>query len=158
MKKSLLAILLLSAFTAPLANARDINRRIDARFEFADVSDDDLLDPLEFRSLQPKKVSIAFSQFRFNAADLDDSGTVTLVEFRASRGGIAGGRASRVDIFLLCDLDDDSNLDPDEYINSLPPSLPLAKAIKSFNKRDRDDDGVLSTREFGIRRGFPLPL
>jgi Ca2+-binding EF-hand superfamily protein len=156
MKKALLLTLLAAAVAAPVAEAaRPSNRKIDALFNLVDVNDDNLLDELEFFATQGKKASAAFSRFRFNKTDVNDDGFVDLTEFRATRAGAASGRPTLVEIFILCDQDDSGTLDPLEYSESLRQRTPWSKVLLAFGKRDRDDSGGLTPREFGIRR-FPL--
>ena len=111
--------------------------------------------PVEFRATQSKKASVALASHRFNYADVNNDGVVDLTEFPASRGGRTGGKPNKIEIFILCDADDSLSLDPEEYSDSLAATTPWTKVLKAFSKRDKDDNGVLSTREFGIRR-FPL--
>ena len=155
MKQAILPALLLLALGATTASARNGTRKIDAKFERADLDVNGELTPVEFRATQSKKASVALASHRFNYADVNDDGVVDLTEFRASRGGRTGGKPNKVETFILCDADDSLSLDPEEYSDSLAATTPWTKVLKAFGKRDKDDNGVLSTREFGIRR-FPL--
>jgi len=154
MSKLILPTLAVLALAAPAAQAQS-TRKLDKRFLKADVSRDNLLNPQEFQASQGKRVSAALSLFRFNRADTNDDGFLSMSEFRASKAGMTGGKASRLDIFLTADLDKDNELDPDEYLSTLPPRIAYPKAFRSFGKRDKDKNGGLTPREFGIRR-FPL--
>ena len=146
----ILAALILGA-TTPLATAAKASK-LDKKFERADVDNDDRLSPTEFLATQVRKISEVGSRFRFNAADVNDNGFVELVEFRASRAGVSGGKPSRAETFTLADLDDDGFLNPVEYSKTLSQLTPFPKALKAFDKRDKDEDGDLSAREFGLRR------
>jgi len=146
----ILAALILGA-TSPLATAAKASK-LDKKFERADVDNDERLSTTEFLATQDRKISEVASRFRFNAADVNDNGFVELVEFRASRAGVSGGKPSRAETFTLADLDDDGFLDPVEYSKTLSQLTPFPKALKAFDKRDKDDDGELSAREFGLRR------
>jgi Ca2+-binding EF-hand superfamily protein len=146
----ILAALILGA-TSPLATAAKASK-LDKRFERADVDNDERLSPTEFLATQDRKISEVAAQFRFNAADVNDNGFIELVEFRASRAGVSGGKPSRAETFILADLDDDGFLDPVEYSRTLSQLTPFPKALNAFDKRDKDDDGELSAREFGLRR------
>ncbi|QJE95582.1 EF-hand domain-containing protein [Luteolibacter luteus] len=154
MTKLLLLGLVALPLAATSAHAQG-TRKLDKRFLKADIDNNNALSPLEFQATQGKRVSAAYSRFRFNRADTDENGAISLNEFRASKAGTTNGKASRLDIFLTADLNDDDELSPDEYIDTLPPRVAYPKAIRSFDKRDKDDNGGLSPREFGIRR-FPL--
>lgn len=149
-----LAALMILGATAPLATA-GLTSKVDKKFERADIDNDERLTPTEFLATQVRKISEVASRFRFNAADVNENGFIELVEFRASRAGVSGGKPSRAETFTLADLDDDGFLDPVEYSKTLGQLTPFPKALKAFDKRDKDDDGELSAREFGLRR---LPL
>jgi len=127
-------------------------RKVDAKFERADIDNDNRLSPTEFRATQSRKLSEVASRVRFNAADVSNNAFVDLVEFRASRAGVAGGNPSRAEVFALADLDDDGALDPAEYAATLGRLTGFPQALKAFDKRDKDDNGELSAREFGLRR------
>jgi hypothetical protein len=152
MKKPILFALLAAVLALPAADARASNRKIDAKFNNADVNDDNVLNELEFFATQTKKLSAAFARFRFQNADVNDDGFVDLTEFRASRGGISGGKPTKIEIFVLSDQDDDGTLDVLEYADTQRQSMPWASVLKGFGKRDRDDNSELTPREFGIRR------
>jgi len=155
MKKVILPGLVLLALSIPTLAARSGTRKLDGRFERADLDANGELTDIEFRATQSKKASIALSLHRFNYTDVNDDGIVTLTEFRASRGGVTGGKPNKAETFILCDADDSLTLDPEEYSNSRSTSTPWTKVLKGFDKQDKDDDALLTTREFGIRR-FPL--
>jgi hypothetical protein len=156
MNKAFLPGILILALSAPIASAK--SRKLNGKFDRADINSDNQLDALEFQATQTKKLSVAYSLFRFQRTDTNDDNFVSLEEFLASRGGITGGKPTKIDLFLLADADDNDVLDPEEYADTLSPGVPWPKVLKAFAKRDKDDNGELTPREFGIRRGFPFPF
>lgn len=157
MKKAILPALLVLALAAPVVQAG--TRKLDGKFDRADLNSDNQLSPAEFQATQKKRISVAYSLFRFDKTDTNNDGFVSLEEFRISKGGTAGGKPTRMDIFLLADADNDDVLDPTEYVDTLPSGSAYPKALKSFDKRDKDDSGTLTPTEFGIKdgKGFPFP-
>lgn len=154
MKKAILPSILVLALSAPLAHAEK-TRKLDGKFERADINNDNQLDKVEFQATQPKKLSVAYSLFRFLHTDTNDDGFVSIEEFRVSRGGLTGGKPTKIEIFILADLNDDTLLDPSEYADTLVAGVSWPKALKAFDKRDKSNDGDLTPREFGIKN-FPL--
>ncbi len=151
MKKAILPALLVLALSAPAALAA--NRKIDGKFNRADIDVDHRLSPVEFQATQKRRISVAYSLFRFNKADTNHDGFVSLEEFRISRGGTAGGKPTKIDIFLLADADNDDVLSPTEYVDTLPSGSSFPKALKAFDKKDKDNSGFLTATEYGIRSG-----
>ncbi len=157
MNKAIFPGILILALSAPMASAQA--RKLNAKFDRADIDSDNQLSPIEFQATQSKRVSVAYSLFRFQKTDTNDDNFVSLEEFLASRGGITGGKPTRLELYLLADADENELLGPEEYADTLKPGVPWPKALKAFDKRDKDDNGELTTREFGIRRGgFPFPF
>ncbi|WP_035612121.1 hypothetical protein [Haloferula sp. BvORR071] len=156
MKKAILPALLALAIVTPGAQAG--TRKLDGKFNRADINADHQLSPAEFQATQSKRISVAYSLFRFNKTDTNNDGFVSLEEFRISRGGISGGKPTKMDIFLLADADDDDVLDPTEYVNTLPSGSAYPKALRSFDKKDKDNTGTLTPTEFGIRAGGGIPF
>ena len=156
MKKAIFPALFVLAFAAPAAQAK--TGKLDKKFERADLNTDNQLSPDEFQATQKKRISVAYSLFRFNKTDTNNDGFVSLEEFRLSRGGLTGGKPTKIDIFLLADADNDDVLDPTEYVDTLASGVAYPKALKVFAKRDKDDSGTLTAQEFGIRSGSPLPF
>ena len=157
MKKAILPALLVLALAAPAVQAA--SRKVDGKFDRADLNSDNQLTPDEFQATQKKKISVAYSLFRFNKTDTNHDGFVSLEEFRISKGGTSGGKPTKMDLFLLADADDDDVLDPSEYVDTLASGVSYPKALKVFDKRDKDDTGTLTPKEFGIGNspGLPLP-
>ena len=156
MNKAILPGILILALSAPMASAKA--RKLNGKFDRADINSDNQLDALEFQATQTKRLSVAYSLFRFQKTDTNDDNLVSIEEFIASRGGITGGKPTRLDLFLLADANEDEVLDPEEYSDTLSPGVPWPKVLKAFAKRDKSDDGELTPREFGIRQGSPFPL
>jgi Ca2+-binding EF-hand superfamily protein len=138
----------------PAASAAG-NGALDRRFDKADINDDASLDDVEFLALEPRGKSWVEAMYRFNLADMDDNNVLSLTEFRASDGGKEGGKPSRAEKFTLADLDDDGFLDAEEFARTLPQSKPWRKVLREFGRKDRNDDSLLSTQEFGV---FVSPL
>lgn len=150
MKKAIFpGLLVLLALAAPTAQAK--GKKIDGKFNRADINNDSQLTALEFQATQKRSISATYSLFRFKKTDTNVDGFVGLEEFRVSRGGLTGGKPTKVEIFLLADANKDDVLDSAEYISTLPPGSSYPKALRAFDKRDKDNNGVLSPREFGIR-------
>jgi Ca2+-binding EF-hand superfamily protein len=156
MMKTIFPALLVLAFAAPAAQAA--TRKLDAKFNRADLNSDHQLSPTEFQATQKRRISVAYSLFRFNKTDTNNDGFVSLEEFRISRGGISGGKPTLIDIFLLADADNDDVLDPTEYLDTLPSGAAFPKALRAFGKKDKDDSGTLTPTEFGIRNGSGFPF
>jgi chitodextrinase len=90
---------------------------------------------------------------RFDASDDDLSGDLTVDEYIEHFAGRKIRRPSLPQTFFMADLDGDDLLDPDEYSLTLNRGTPNTLLMKRFNKLDRNDSGLLSQREFGIRWG-----
>lgn len=134
---------------SPAAPAASL-RVLDARFNRADANRDTFLSPFEFLALETGFVRWTDAMHRFNRADDDGDGQLGQLEFRASNGGNSGGRPSRLATFLLADIDENGSLDAEEYARTLPKSRNWRSVMLDFGRRDRDDDGLVSRREFGI--------
>ena len=156
MKKAILPALLILTLSAPMASA--YGRKLNSKFDRADINDDNQLTELEFQATQSKKLSVAYSRFRFNKTDTNVDGFISRDEFVISRGGVSGGKPSKIDLFLLADADENDVLDPVEYSNTLKPATAWPKVLKTFAKRDKNNDAEISPREFGIGQGFPFPF
>lgn len=146
-------ILILSA---PMASA--YGKKLNAKFDRVDINDDNQLTELEFQATQSKKTSVAYSRFRFKKTDTNEDGFVSRDEYLVSRGGISGGKPTRIDLFLLADGDENDVLDPEEYANTLSPGTPWPKVLKAFAKRDKNNDTEMTPAEFGIGRRSPFPF
>ncbi len=131
------------------ANAYD---RIFAR---ADINNSNSLSMDEFMSTQAGSARWTDAAYRFNANDLDDNGFLSELEFRGSRGGRDGGRPNKLETFQLADLDDDGTLDPAEYALTLPQTWNARKVSQAFDVRDKNDDALITSREFGLL-GLPV--
>jgi hypothetical protein len=154
-----LKLLPLAVFTTlalvPVASAAG-NGALDRRFEKADISDDGALTSTEFLALEPRSKSWVDAVYRFNLADIDVNGTLSLVEFRASNGGKEGGKPSRSQQFALADLNEDGYLDPEEFARTIAQSKPWRKVLREFGRKDRNDDSQLTFQEFG--GGVAIPF
>jgi Ca2+-binding EF-hand superfamily protein len=138
----------------PVASAAG-NGALDRRFDKADINEDGSLDPTEFLALEPRSKSWVDAMHRFNLADMDDDNLLSLTEFRASNGGKEGGKPSRSQKFELADLDDNGFLDPEEFARTVAQGKPWRKVLREFDRKDRNEDALLSPQEFGI---FISPL
>jgi len=121
------------------------------QFERADLDHDGFLSMTEFMGLQSRGESWTDAAFRFNTNDANHDGYLDPLEFRGSRGGKDGGKPDKVQTFILADEDDDGFLDPAEFARTLPQSWSFRKVIKLFTRKDRDESGVISPREYGLR-------
>lgn len=124
-------------------------RLYDRVFDRADINNNGLLSMTEFMGTQTGSTRWTDAAFRFNANDLDHDGFLSKLEFRGSRGGRDGGRPTKRQTFLLADLDHDGFLDPDEYALTQPQTWKARQTLRNFALRDVNDDGLLSSREFG---------
>lgn len=126
------------------------NGALDRAFAKADINDNLEVDRTEFLALQPRGKSWTDAIQRFNLADIDLNGVLSLTEFRASNGGKEGRKPSRSQAFRLADLDEDGFLDPEEFSLTLPQSKPWRKVLREYGRKDRNNDSLLSPVEFGI--------
>lgn len=123
---------------------------LDRKFSKADINRNGTLDRTEFLSLQPRGKSWVDAMHRFNLADTDEDDGLSLIEFRASKGGKLGRKPSRSQAFVLADLDEDGFLDPEEFSRTMAQGKPWRKVLRDFGRKDRNDDALLSPQEFGI--------
>jgi len=121
----------------------------DRVFDREDLNNDNKMSMTEFMGTQSGTTRWTDAAFRFNANDLDHDGFLSKLEFRGSRGGRDGGRPTKLETFLLADLDHDGFLDPDEYALTQPQTWKARQTLRNFALRDTNDDGLLSSREFG---------
>lgn len=157
MNKVFFSAVLILGLSSPLASAK-FGRKLNTKFDRADINSDNMLTEIEFQGTQNKGMSVAFCRFRFRATDTNNDTFVSREEFIASRGGNTQGKPNRADLFVLADQNDDDVLDISEYGDTLGPRTAAAKVLKSFRKRDKDSSSGLTPREFGIGRGFPFPF
>ncbi|BCX47552.1 hypothetical protein HAHE_14600 [Haloferula helveola] len=154
--KRLICPLLIAAVFVGGAQAGP-TQRVDRKFDQADLNKDQFLDAVEWLRTQGRRASQVLATFRFNWADANSDDRIDRTEFRASRGGQAGGKPDKLEAFQLADADHDGFLDPLEFSDTQPSTNPWSKTLREFSRRDRNDDSLLSPSEFGIRRYNPLP-
>jgi hypothetical protein len=142
---------------APLASAAG-NGALDRRFAKIDLNSSASVDRTEFLALQPRGKSWVDATHRFNVADVDGDELLSQTEFRASNGGKEGGKPSKAQSFALADLDLDGFLSPEEFARTMAQSKPWRKVLRDFGRKDRDDDSLLSPREFGVLPKNPLVI
>lgn len=142
---------------APAASAAG-NGALDRRFAKVDINASGSIDRTEFLALQPRGKSWVDATHRFNGADMDTDNMLSLTEFRASNGGKEGGRPSKVQAFALADLDNDGFLNPEEFARTMAQSKPWRKVLRDFGRKDRDDDSLLSPRDFGVVPNHPVVI
>lgn len=145
-KYLLLALVALTGF----GGARVISKIYDLRFLIADANSDSVITEDEFLTFRKGTVAAVDAIHRFRIADANDDGVLNITEFRNSRGGMLGGRATRYEAFQLADTDHDGQLSAQEYAATLPKNRPGRLTLTAFSRRDRDGNGFLSLREFGI--------
>lgn len=147
---TLIPVALLAAlFISPPAPAAG-NGALDRAFDKADINDDGVVDSTEFLALQARSKSRTDALYRFNLADIDHDNQLSLVEFRASNGGKEGRKPSKAQTFALADIDEDGFLTPEEFAFTQAQGRPWRKILRDFGRKDRDDNSLLSPREFGI--------
>jgi Ca2+-binding EF-hand superfamily protein len=130
-----------------------VNGKIDKTFTLLDLNNDAQLSFQEYLGSQSSSRSIVLCQAGFEYADVDDNGYLSLTEFRATRGGKdVGPKLTTIQIFQKLDDDQNDLLDPIEYIDFFAKKKSYRDIIKSFDKKDKDDDGYISPREFGIKK------
>lgn len=121
------------------------------QFDRADLDQDGFLSMTEFMGLQSRGESWTDAAYRFNVNDVNHDGYLDALEFRGSRGGKDGGKPDKQQTFLLADEDEDGFLDPYELALTMPQSWPFKKVISLFDRKDRDENLLLSPREYGLR-------
>ena len=147
--KALPLLILALVATAGISRA-GVTNRYDRTFEKADLDRSGFLDSLEWLRTQSRRSSAADAQWRFNWADADNDDRVSLLEFRASRGGKDGGKPNKSQTFDLADADNDGFLTPAEFADTEASGKPWRKILKIFSRKDRDEDSVIDPVEFGI--------
>jgi chitodextrinase len=98
-------------------------------------------------------LSFVIMRNRFDASDDDVSGDLTVDEYITHFAGRKIRRPSAPQTFFIADLDGDNLLDVDEFSLTLNRGTSNALLMKRFTKLDRNESGLLSQREFGIRWG-----
>jgi len=148
MKKSLLtAAVFASVFTAEASLQKNL---YDLRFIRADVNSDSKLTFEEFLATQTGLTRWVDAARRFDLADTDGSGDLSIVEFRNSHGGAKGPRATPYQAFILADQDGDGLLSPSEYALTQAQNRSPKLNYAAFSRRDKNGDGFLTMREFGV--------
>lgn len=122
-------------------------------FERADGNFDEVVTFEEYLIAFPNTLPLVVMIHRFNSTDDDISGDLTVDEYIAHFAGKTVKRPSKAQTFFLADLDGDELLDSDEYSQTLNRGTKNAVLMKKFNKLDKNDTGLLSQSEFGIRYG-----
>ena len=153
MKTSFLTLplaIFIALSVAPAASAAGTGA-LDRAFFKADINEDGFLNSTEFLALQSRRKSWTDTTYRFGIADVDNDDLLSLVEFRASKGGKIGGKPNKPTTFALADSDDSGTLDPYEFALTLSQSKPWRKVLRDFDRKDRDDNSEMTTGEFGIR-------
>lgn len=115
-------------------------------FYRADVSIDGTLSFDEFTSGFKAKVSLVSIRRDYLEADVNGSGTVTLVEYSNHRRGLLP--PSDFTVFELADIDANGQLTPGEFGHVYSQSTPEPAIWERFVKLDDNSDGVLTTSEW----------
>jgi len=132
---------------APLAESAPVGR-LDRKFDRADLNLDQQLDFTEFLGTQRRNATWVRARFSFEAADENNDEMLSRLEFQASRGGRVGGKPDALESFELADEDEDRVLDPAEFALTMNPRTAWRRVLRKFDRKDRNDDGLLSETEF----------
>ena len=123
--------------------------KIELEFLFADDARDGLLTFEEFISTASSKLPWVEIKKRFIIADTNQNGNLLSTEYEAYRKGQAKAPAGVSLLkFDLADLDENNELELDEFAWTVPPATATAKLEAKFNKLDKNDDGVLTRNEW----------
>ncbi len=127
-------------------------------FERADGNFDSIVEFDEYLVAFPNTLSEVIMYHRFSSSDDDESGDLTVDEYIAHFAGKTVKRPSKAQTFFIADElsdigDADGYLDPLEFALTLNRGTKDAVITKKFDKLDKNDSGLLSEVEFGIRGG-----
>ena len=121
------------------------------RFRQIDVDADGELSFDEYLLGHGARLAWVVVKHRYDYSNTDDLDGITLSEYAKALGGRKFMAPSRARQFLLADQDESGDLDPDEYRLMLPSRTRETKALKMFNKKNKDTSDGLTPDELGIR-------
>lgn len=130
--------------------------KAETAFEIADVNVDGSLTWDEFLSTEKEKTSIVKVRRNYLRADANADTNVTLAEYISFKAGDYD--KTFISIYTLADANADNEVDVTEFGYSYARGTAEAKIIVKFEKKDLNDDGVLTRSEWnpGVRRNSEL--
>ncbi|MCW1886014.1 hypothetical protein OKA04_14850 [Luteolibacter flavescens] len=130
--------------------------KAETQFEIADANTNGSLTVDEFAANYNARLSVVKLRQHYLRADANADGSVTLPEYLSFRSGDYD--KTKITIFTLADVNADNELDPEEFGYYYARGTAETKIIIQFQKRDANDDGVLTRDEWnpGVRRNATL--
>jgi len=130
--------------------------KAETAFEIADVDVNGSLTFDEYTVIEKERTSIVKIRKNYLRADANGDTKVTLAEYIAFRAGDYD--RTNITIFTLADVNADNEVDLTEFGYFYARGTAEAKILVKFQKKDTDDDGVLTRAEWnpGVRRGGAL--
>ncbi|HEY1121709.1 MAG TPA: hypothetical protein VGE67_08920 [Haloferula sp.] len=125
--------------------------KAETAFEIADANVNGSLTFDEYVTLEKERTSIVTIRRNFLRADANADTNVTLAEYIAFKAGDYD--KTFISIFTLADVDADNEVDVTEFGYAYARGTAEAKIIIKFEKKDVNDDGVLTRAEWnpGVR-------
>jgi Ca2+-binding EF-hand superfamily protein len=130
--------------------------KAETAFEIADVNVNGSLTFDEFISTETERTSIVKIRRNYLRADANGDTNVTLAEYIAFKAGDYD--KTFISIFTLADVDENDEVDLTEFGYAYARGTAEAKIIIRFEKKDVNDDGLLTRAEWnpGVRGSGPL--
>ncbi|RYD46056.1 MAG: hypothetical protein EOP83_30290, partial [Verrucomicrobiaceae bacterium] len=130
--------------------------KAETAFEIADGNVNGSLTWEEYITLEKERTSIVTIRRNYLRADADADTNVTLAEYIAFKAGDYD--RTRLSTFTLADVDANNEVDVTEFGYAYARGTAEAKIIVKFEKKDTNDDGVLTRAEWnpGVRGAVDL--